>query len=287
MVSTLRVNGVVEIFGNVRNFIACFLFRASLLFTRKKMKIFIINLESDVERKYSMLQQASSLRLDVEIIKAVNGKQLSKDEVMKLSRDFYNNGMTLGELGCSLSHLLVYQRIVDENIPLALIMEDDAEINKNISDVLSALDKFNTKNPNKPNIILLNKTNEYIDTFKKNITGQYYLVNVIEAACTYGYVINNYAAQCLLDFLQPVWLEADKWRFLNERRIIKVKAVVPPVISTTPLYLQSNLALERKKQKQSRQEFFRIQRKRRSLYVKLYTMFWRIFIRLLVKRIKP
>lgn len=251
------------------------------------MKIFIINLESDIERKYSMLHQASSLGLDVEIIKAVNGKQLSKDEVMKLSRDFYNNGMTLGELGCSLSHLLVYQRIVDENIPLALIMEDDAEINKNISDVLSALDQFNAKNLNKPNVILLNKTNEYIDTFKKNITGQYYLVNVIEAACAYGYVINNHAAQCLLDFLQPVWLEADKWRFLNERRIIKVKAVIPPVISTMPLYIQSNLEPERKKQKQSRQEFFNIQRRRRSLYLKLHTMLWRIFVRLWVRRIKP
>lgn len=215
----------------------------------EKMKIFIINLESDIERKYSMLQQASSLGLDVEIIKAVNGKQLSKDEVMKLSRDFYSNGMTLGELGCSLSHLSVYQRIVDENIPLALIMEDDVEINKNIFYVLRALDKLNAKNPNKSNVILLNKTTEYIDTFKKNITGPYYLVNVIEAAGTYGYVINNYAAQCLLDFLQPVWLEADKWRFLNERRIIKVKAVIPPVISTMPLYIQSNLELERKKTK--------------------------------------
>ncbi|MCT8350393.1 glycosyltransferase family 25 protein [Photorhabdus kayaii] len=50
------------------------------------MKIFIINLESDIERKYSMLQQASSLGLDVEIIKAVNGKQLSKDEVMMTPR---------------------------------------------------------------------------------------------------------------------------------------------------------------------------------------------------------
>ncbi len=234
-----------------------------------------------------MLQQASSLGLNVEIVKAVNGKQLSEDEIMKFSRDFYSNGMTLGELGCSLSHLSIYQKIVDESIPLALILEDDAEISKDISIVLSALDKFNAKSPNKPNVFLLNKTNEYIDTFKKNITHQYCLVNVIEAACTYGYVINNYSAQRLLDFLQPVWLEADKWRFLNERRIIKVKAVIPPVISTTPLYLQSNLESERKKQKQNRQEFFSTQRRKRSLYVKLYTMLWRIFIRLWVRRIKP
>ncbi len=36
------------------------------------MKIFIINLESDIERRYSILQQASSLELDVEIAKTVN-----------------------------------------------------------------------------------------------------------------------------------------------------------------------------------------------------------------------
>ncbi|ERT12746.1 glycosyltransferase family 25 protein [Photorhabdus temperata] len=252
------------------------------------MRIFIINLESDIERKYSILQQASSLKLDVEIINAINGKQLSKDELMKLSRDFYSNGMTLGELGCSLSHLSVYQKIIDENIPLALIMEDDVEINKNISSVLIALDKFNTKNPNKPRVILLNKTSEYIDTFKKGITHQHYLVNVIESAGTYGYVINNHAAQRLLDFLQPVWLEADKWRFLNERRIIKVKAVIPPVISTECwLSLPSSLESERKEQVQRRHAFFSIQRKKRPLYVKLHTMLWRIFIRSWIKRIKP
>ncbi|WP_176414601.1 glycosyltransferase family 25 protein [Photorhabdus luminescens] len=36
------------------------------------MKIFIINLESNLERRYFILQQASSLELDVEIAKAVN-----------------------------------------------------------------------------------------------------------------------------------------------------------------------------------------------------------------------
>ncbi|WP_118987139.1 glycosyltransferase family 25 protein [Photorhabdus sp. CRCIA-P01] len=49
------------------------------------MEIFIINVESDIERRYSMLHQASSLRLDVEIVKAINGKQFSKDQIMKLS----------------------------------------------------------------------------------------------------------------------------------------------------------------------------------------------------------
>ncbi|MEQ4924801.1 glycosyltransferase family 25 protein [Proteus hauseri] len=57
---------------------------------------------------------------------------MSEEKINELSHDFYLNGMTHGVLGCSLSHLKVYEKIVSEKIALALILEDNAKLSENI-----------------------------------------------------------------------------------------------------------------------------------------------------------
>ncbi|NDL01285.1 glycosyltransferase family 25 protein [Photorhabdus bodei] len=103
------------------------------------MKIFIVNLKKDIERKKSIQHQSEKLELDVEFIEAVNGRELSQDEIKLFCPDFHKSSMTLGELGCSLSHLKIYEKMVKENIQLALIMEDDAEIGRDIREILDFL----------------------------------------------------------------------------------------------------------------------------------------------------
>ncbi|RAW99028.1 MULTISPECIES: glycosyltransferase family 25 protein [unclassified Photorhabdus] len=55
-----------------------------------------------------MQYQAEKLELNVEFIEAINGRELSQDEIKILSPDFYKSAMTLGEPGCSLNHLKIY-----------------------------------------------------------------------------------------------------------------------------------------------------------------------------------
>lgn len=52
------------------------------------MKIYIVNLEKDVERKASIKAQLDDLNLDYEFISAVYGKNLTQEEISRLSPDF-------------------------------------------------------------------------------------------------------------------------------------------------------------------------------------------------------
>ncbi|PHM51032.1 glycosyltransferase family 25 protein [Xenorhabdus sp. KK7.4] len=251
------------------------------------MKIFVINLKKDINRRESIQQQADELDLQINFIDAINGKDLSENEIKNLSQDFYSNGMTLGELGCSLSHISIYHKMINENIPLALILEDDAKLNKRLKHVYTLISNYNKKNRNKPIVYLLSKTNEYIDTFKIKLSDTYALVNVIDADFAYGYMINNLSAKRLLNFLQPVWIEADKWRFLQERGIVKIKGLIPPIIGVTELSQQSTLEKERYINEESRINFFNQERKKRNLKTRVKNVLWKIFIRHWVKRIRP
>lgn len=47
------------------------------------MRVFIINLEKDSERRLSILQQCKDLNIEAEIIPAVDGRTLSHNELEK------------------------------------------------------------------------------------------------------------------------------------------------------------------------------------------------------------
>lgn len=245
------------------------------------MKIYIVNLEKDIERKASIKAQLDALNLDYQFISAVYGKALSQEEIAQLSPDFEKTRLTLPELGCALSHLKVYREIIKNNDEIALILEDDIKINSDLIELLKYISKQN--NSNKAEVIILGKVNEYIDSFKKKINTQYSIAKAIDSSGTYCYCVNHLAAKKLLEFLQPVWLVADEWKLLREKNIISLKAVVPsPItfteladistISDTPRALLTNFDKEKRK---------------RSFSEAIRLLFWRIFIRSWVKKIRP
>lgn len=94
--------------------------------------IFVINLEHDVVRRAHMASQCARLGLAVEFVPAVNGRQLSDTDRAAYDRDktlrVYGVEMLDTEIGCYLSHYRLYQRMVREDIPVALILEDDVEL---------------------------------------------------------------------------------------------------------------------------------------------------------------
>ncbi len=96
----------------------------------QKIHIFVISLDRAPERRRSIEQHLSSLDLTYEIVDAVDGKLLSTEECDKLLAPGVSYAP--GVIGCYLSHLSVYQKILDREISLALILEDDARLNPRI-----------------------------------------------------------------------------------------------------------------------------------------------------------
>lgn len=93
--------------------------------------IFVISLADATARRRTIRAQLDALALPFEIIDAVDGrKELTAEHERMIDREGtlrqFRRPMTNGEYACALSHMSVYRRIVDQGLPGAIVLEDDA-----------------------------------------------------------------------------------------------------------------------------------------------------------------
>ena len=105
--------------------------------------IFVINLARDAERRRLMAGALDALGLAAEFVPAVEGRALSAADraAYDPARALRHCGaeMLPNELGCYLSHYRLYQRIVAEGLPAAVVMEDDLRLEPSLPAVLDDL----------------------------------------------------------------------------------------------------------------------------------------------------
>ncbi|MBL8789787.1 MAG: glycosyltransferase family 25 protein [Rhizobiales bacterium] len=93
------------------------------------MKVFVINLAHRRDRWQHMSGALSEVGIgNVERIEAVNGREADLRGCIHHVRMWLYNispRRTLGAIGCFLSHRIIWRRMVDEQIPMALVLEDD------------------------------------------------------------------------------------------------------------------------------------------------------------------
>src|SRR5262245_35182096 len=108
------------------------------------MKIFCINLERATERRRFMEEQFSNFNLDVEFIKAVDGRELSDEDFRHVTDENAVRAspywLTPGAIGCALSHRLVYEKMMKAGIAHAMVLEDDVILKKDVIHTLKQLD---------------------------------------------------------------------------------------------------------------------------------------------------
>ena len=94
------------------------------------MHTFIINLKPEINRRLAMINKLKYTNIkEVSFIDAVDGNiDLDKYD-FKVMPDWIdpikNQKINVGEIGCFLSHYFIWKYIADNNIDLALILEDD------------------------------------------------------------------------------------------------------------------------------------------------------------------
>ena len=101
-----------------------------------QIPVFVINLKRSEDRRARVQEALGSLSLTYEFIEAVDGNDLSEHEVAEIREGFDDprkidstrGPVSRGEIGCAISHLKAYKRIVKDNLDYACIMEDDVVI---------------------------------------------------------------------------------------------------------------------------------------------------------------
>ena len=105
------------------------------------MKAFVINLKKDKDRKAFMEKQLNDLQVEYQFIEGYAGKEKGNEEIYKIydsKESIKINGQDLNrsEIGCAYSHMLAYEQMKDQNISLAMILEDDVKMDNRLLKVL-------------------------------------------------------------------------------------------------------------------------------------------------------
>ena len=207
------------------------------------MHAFIISLPKDKLRREHLEAQLRQTTVPFTVIEAVNGAALPSDALAaaydpgKAVRRF-NRELSKGEIGCALSHVSIYRRMVEEYIPMALILEDDAHIlDPDLAATLAGLARACP--PHEPVAVLLSHVRRYDARRKTLLDDGRALHDVYRGVCTHGYVVTQAAAAILLENLYPVHVVADKWEYIQH--MFPVKALVPYAIGLAPASQSSSI----------------------------------------------
>lgn len=211
---------------------------------------YIVNLKENIDRRDAMKKQLDHANLNYQFIEAVKGADLTDEQIKSKVLNYPDCFLTKGEIGCALSHIKIYQQMVNDNIEYALILEDDAVIPQNIEETINHIIQQDINS--KSNVYLLSKVISYIENKKlhSNIYQAYH------ACGTHGYLINLNAAKKLLGSLNPVRYEADMWWIFRFRKYINVYCLIPHLINTNDEdKSNSSLEIERSKTLAQREEY--------------------------------
>lgn len=106
------------------------------------MRIIVINLDEDTKRRRYVEERLLELGLRWERLSAIDGNRLTPSHEALVDRDAQialGLRISPGEIGCWISHRLAHQMIADGSENMALIMEDDVQIQEDLPEVLSLI----------------------------------------------------------------------------------------------------------------------------------------------------
>ena len=213
--------------------------------------IFIINLKQDAQKKKQMQIQLDKLGLKAEFVEAVDGRKLGEDEKNKVydhqkTIRAIGRELTNGEIGCALSHQKIYKKLVEQKIPYAVILEDDAIL---CNDFKTIVENIIRKTQQFDIVLLGHNANikQYILPYTfwgyKKIIGKYFLFRPTTWCYgTYGYIISCLGAEKLMQN-SKIFLPAD--HYTGNIGKLDIFILLPRCIGVSQLE-DSSLRLERK-----------------------------------------
>lgn len=171
------------------------------------MKIFAISLPKFKTRYNSVVQSLANLKsADFEII-GVDGSD------PKVFHGHSAGKFLPNAVGCTLSHVEVYRKIVEQDLRAALVIEDDVVISSDILNILAQIERV--IRPGEV-ISLYNRT---IGTARFSLQDAQilggrrliYPMDMRNMRTAAAYVIGREAAKCIADGNDPVRFLADDW----------------------------------------------------------------------------
>lgn len=163
-----------------------------------------------------MQTQFERLALPFEFILAVDGWALSDSQIAKVYNKWRTrlcNGKDLsrGEIGCALSHVEFYRKVVEDNAP-GFIFEDDVVLTADVKKALEKIASFLSV-AKSPCLVQLPGLERDMPRYKGDCVSEAF-VKVSSAMGTYAYGVNPAAAALLLKAFTPIKFPIDYYGYL-------------------------------------------------------------------------
>ena len=215
------------------------------------MKVFVINLDRDVDKMKSIDSQLKALGVEYERISAIYGKNLSVEQQRVAYSPFrwwcaIGRPIAPAEIGCALSHHSIYRRIVDENLPCACILEDDVALAPNFAQQRKFVED-NIQTSKKQLILLSDHSVEdrKDGTFVCSEGEPPNLQRTNNDLCSEGYCVTTRAAEALLKCNTPISVPLDHWGRLAKQGGIELYHAKPTVCNQKQNVFGTTTAAER------------------------------------------
>jgi len=101
--------------------------------------VLVVNLDRSPERWDSCQEEFAREHVKVERFPATDGKAMSEQEIAAVATGPAQWFCTKGMLGCFLSHRRIWQKVVDEQLPAVVVLEDDVRLMPQFGDKLRRL----------------------------------------------------------------------------------------------------------------------------------------------------
>jgi len=193
--------------------------------------MYVLNLDRSKERWLTQEAEMKKAGLTVNRFPAVDGKELSDEELMIESNRMAMFLQPRGVIGCYLSHKRFWQMVVDKDLDYAIIFEDDVELVsdfkrklednwKNLNhqikstfDVLM-LGAIGMVHPEGKDGLGLHLFSAYIGGKRKRIHLTENVIQPSRPAGTHAYMVSNKGARKLLELCKRATfhVDLDAWR---------------------------------------------------------------------------
>ena len=184
--------------------------RETFTINKNKYDVYVINLKKDVVRWKYIRKKLINQDFKTTRIEGIDGKILNFKE-KKYTQIFTSNKLSPSQKGCALSHIMIWNKLLNGHPEdLIIILEDDAIIPNNLNE---KLDMYIKQAPTNWDMIILGG-----NRFK----GTYYSKNLIKPVInkygnwgTFGYMIKRKCIKKLLDCCQTMDNTIDHYLNLN------------------------------------------------------------------------
>lgn len=174
----------------------------------EKIPAYVISLDTEKYKKVE--KEFSALGVQTNLFPAVYGKNLSKEELESLVHPYalytIQNGRrlnfeisTLGAVGCSLSHIKLWQHLLNSGEEAIHVLEDDA----NVSSDKEQINKFLEAVPSDWELVFLGFGKSLTAGKDLKVSEDVYRVTSY-VALTHSYIINRRGAEKLLAKALPI-----------------------------------------------------------------------------------